>query len=442
MTNNKKHVNKGQDASGSLKGLIARKHDSGFDFSHDTYNGLFAASDGKIYYVLSSVSHETGAQMYSYDPGKDKIQHLGDLTEACGEKGKKTVAQGKSHVPFFESKGKLYFATHLGYYNLVGGREKIGDTPQAYKPYTGGHFLSFDLTTKKFKELAKAPHSEGILTMGMDPQRRRLYGITWPSGRFIRYDMARDELKDFGRISRMGESGVGEDYRTLCRAFAIDPRDGMVYFTNADGEILRYNYDMDDIEVFEGVDMKLDYFGKYDPSSPGHMGYNWRQVVWYEPEKAIYGVHGNSGYLFRFDPSVPKLEIVERISSLPSKKSGMFDQFYYGYLGFTLGPDGHTLYYLTGGPIYIDGKRLQKTRTTGEIEMKGFENLHLVTYNIPEHKYTDNGPVFLLNGDIPSFVNSIAVDKNDVVYTLARISGKDSERFDLISIPGPFEKKK
>jgi hypothetical protein len=28
----------------------------------------------------------------------------------------------------------------------------------------------------------------------------------------------------------------------------------------------------------------------------------------------------------------------------------MFDEFSYGYLGFTLGPDEQTIYYLTGGP--------------------------------------------------------------------------------------------
>ena len=63
----------------------------------------------------------------------------------------------------------------------------------------------------------------------------------------------------------------------------------------------------------------------------------------------IYGVHGNSGYLFRFDPRVPRVEVLDRITSLPSQRSGMFDEFSYGYLGFILGPDGNTLYYLTGG---------------------------------------------------------------------------------------------
>ena len=34
--------------------------------------------------------------------------------------------------------------------------------------------------------------------------------------------------------------------------------------------------------------MRLDYFGKYDPTNPGSMGYNWRSILWYEPEHVAY----------------------------------------------------------------------------------------------------------------------------------------------------------
>jgi hypothetical protein len=74
--------------------LTARALDSGFELSNGTFNGMLAASDGKIYYVLCAASIDTGGQMYSYDPATDKIEHLGDLTEAAGEKGLKTVPQG------------------------------------------------------------------------------------------------------------------------------------------------------------------------------------------------------------------------------------------------------------------------------------------------------------------------------------------------------------
>jgi hypothetical protein len=251
------------------------------------------------------------------------------------------------------------------------------------KPYPGGHFLAYDVTTGEFQNLAKAPRGEGILSMTMDTRRGRLYGLTWPTGYFLRYDLATDELKDLGPTSRQGENGKGENYRTLCRSLVVDPQDGSVYFTTGDGAILRYRYDSDCIEVVEGEDLKRDYLGFYDPTSPGHMGYNWRQVIWCPSEKAVYGVHGNSGYPFRFDPRVPRVDVLERITSLPSKRSGMYDQFSYGYLGFTLGPDGRTLHYLTGGPVYVDGKRVVGKSATAMGESKGVENLHLITYDIP-----------------------------------------------------------
>jgi hypothetical protein len=421
-------------ASGDeAKKLVARTFNSGFELSHETYNGISAASDGRIYYVLCSESIDTGAQMYSYDPATDKIKHLGDLTEASGEKGAKTIVQGKSHVPFFESNGKLYFATHVGYYTVKGGRELMGVPPPGYKPYPGGHFLAYDLATGKFEDLAKGPEEQGILTMTMDPKRGRLYGITWPNGYFLRYDLASKNLKNLGAISEEGEAGTGPTYRTLCRSMVVNPDDGAVYFTTSEGDIHRYRYDRDAIEKVQEDNLRKDYFGTYDHTSPGHMGYNWRQAVWYAPEKAIYAVHGNSGYLFRFDPAASRVDVIERITAQPSRRSGMFDKFYYGYLGFGLGPDNRTLHYLTGGVIYKNGRPLI-ARSEGKVGSRGEENLHLVTYDIPAGTYKDHGPIFFENGQRPAYVNSIAVGKDGSVYALSNITDGGHTRTDLIRI--------
>ncbi len=418
--------------------LIARTYNSGFELSHDSYNGISAPSDGKIYYVLSSESIDVGAQVCSYDPATDKIRHLGDLTEICDEKGVKAIPQNKSHVSFIESRGKLYFASHIGYYTIRNGMETMGVPPPGYKPYPGGHFLSYDMSTGKFKNLAKEPHGEGIMSMTMDTRRGRLYGLTWPTGYLVHCDLEKRELKALGPVSKDGEKGSGPTYRTLCRSLVVDPEDGSVYFTTADGFILRYRYDRDSIEEVQGEDLKKDYFGCYDPASPGTMAYNWRQALWYLPEKVIYGVHGNSGYLFRFDPRIPRVELLERLTSEPSKRSGMYDEFSYGYLGFTLGPDGHTLYYLTGGPIYVNGKRLAGKSSTAKGESKGQEDLHLITYDIPNAKYIDHGAIFFKDGQRPSYVNSIAVGKDGTVYALSRITENGHTRTDLIGIPSPF----
>ncbi len=417
---------------GGERRLVARSFNSNFPLAHDSYNGVSCASDGKIYYVLCTSVPDIGAQMYAYDPTTDKIAHLGDLTEACGEKGTGTVCQGKSHVNFIEAGGKLYFSTHLGYYANVNGREGFGPPPPGMRQYPGGHFLSYDMRSGRFENLGVDPNGGGIISMTMDPQRGRLYGLAWPSNHFLRYDLARRELRDIGLIP--GYPADPAVFRALCRAPIVDPDDGSVYFTTVHGRIIRYAYVRDALEVVAGEDMVKDYFGVYDPEKPGHMGYNWRQTVWYAPERMIYGVHGNSGYLFRFDPRTPNLELLERLTSLPSQRSGMYDQFSFGYLGFALGPDRHTLYYLTGGPIYVDGKRVTGKATTAKGEAKGLENLHVVTFDIRTATYSDHGAVYFENGNVPTYVNTLAVGQDGAIYAVARPDPAGT-RSDLMRIP-------
>jgi len=422
------------------KKITAKTYNSGFALGHDSYNAMGTASDGRIFYCLSSENIDQGAKMFCLDPKTQKVTEVGDLTEACGEKGSKAIPQGKSHVNFAEMNGKLYFGTHVGVYSIVEGKETMGIPPAGYKPYPGGHLLSYDLKSGKFEDFGIAPGREGVLTFKMDTKRGRIFGLTWPSGIFFRYDLTTRNLKSFGKQCADGEDGVGPTYRTVCRSIAVDLDNGSAYFTTSEGTILRYNAATDTVVPVEGEDMKKDYFGLYDPTSPGHMGYNWRSTFWRAKDKMIYGVHGNSGYLFRFDPRAPRIEVLDRITSEPSKRCGMFDQFSYGYLGFGLGPDGKTIHYLTGGPIYVDGKRLAGKAKTAMGEAKGQEDLHLVTYDIEKLKYTDNGAVFYENGQRPLYVNAITVGKDGVVYTLPRITENGKTRSDLVAIPSPLKK--
>jgi hypothetical protein len=414
--------------------LTARTYHSGFADAHDTYNGMGCGSDGKIYYVLCAEKHDVGGRMYVFDPATEKTRLLGDLTEICGEAGRKTIVQGKSHVNFVEMNGKLYFSTHIGFYSLIDGMEKPGIPPAGWKPYPGGHLLSYDLKTEKFEDFGVAPGGEGILTTSMDTKRGRLYGITWPKGYFFRYDLQQKEWKNYGLFAAQGEDGKGASYRTLCRSIAVNLDDGSAYFSNADGEIFRCDYTEDRVVAVKGEDLRKDYFGLYDPTSPGHMGYNWRQTFYRSADQMIYGVHGNSGYLFRYDPKRNRIEVLERITSEVSKASGMFDQFSYGYLGFAPGHDGRTLHYLTGGPIYQDGRRVAGKTSTAMGEAKGLENLHLITYDIPTMKYRDHGAIFYENGQRPLYVNAIAIGRDGTVYFLARITEGGRTRTDLVRV--------
>ena len=421
--------------------LTATRHFSGFPDAHDSYNSISSASDGKIYYVLSSQQYNMAGQMFVFNPDSSETKWLADLDEICGEKGKNYISQGKSHTRFYECDGKLYFSTHVGYYEMIDGMECLPvHAPEGYKLYPGGHFLSYDLNEGTFENLAVAPEGEGIITMIMDKERKQLYGITWPRGYFIQYDLDKKKMKNLGLVSENGEAGkVGDDYRVLCRSMFVDPRDGRVYYSTSEGNIFYYDPLLSVIEKFEEANLRLDYFGKYDPKNPGNMAYNWRSIVWEPYEEVAYGVHGNSGYLFRFDPRKKTIEIVDRITSEPSRNSGMFDQFSYGYLGFDLGPDERTIFYLTGGPIYIDGKRVKGVDEIAMGAARGLENLHLITYYIPTAEYKDHGPVFYSDGSRPTYVNSIAIDKKGNVYTLARFEHQGNVIADLIKINNPLK---
>lgn len=413
--------------------LHARLYNSGFALGDDNYNACFQASDGKIYYVIASASVDTGAQMFAFNPATQRIEHAGDLTAAVGEKGLHAIPQGKGHSIFVESDGKLYFATHVGYYQppTPSGLELMGIPPPGYKPYPGGHFVSYDLATHKFENLAKAPEGEGILSFAMDPQRQRLYGLTWPSGFFLRYDMRTHQLKNLGSVFLGGEKGVpGRTFRVICRTLVVDPQDGSVYYTTGHGDIVEYRYATDSLAKVKGLSLKRDVFGNLNPSEPGTMAYNWREAFWYAPENAIYAIHGRSGYLFRFDPRTRKVEVITRLASDETLASGMFDRNKYGYLGFALGLDGHAIYYLTGA------------RTDAA---NGADEIHFVTYNIPSKRRIDWGVLQLPGGTRPYAAQSMAIGRNGMIYAIAKVTSathtghKGTFRIDLLSFPNPAE---
>ena len=414
--------------------ITARLHPSHFEKCDSNFDSLSLASDGCVYYTLCSHDIDTHARVYRQ--GLDGEPALaGDLGVIVGEAGAKSVPQGKSHSPFYEHDGKLYLATHCGYYKPSSNKEEPGEAPPGYTTYPGGHFLAYDMASGEFTRLTKAPPGEGFMTLSMDRDRGRLYGLTWPRGFFMYYDLESGRMVDLGPVSREGELGDGETYFCLCRSLGIDPRDGSVYFTNADGEMLQYSYAEDRVET-TGISLKRDVFGHWDPHEPGHQGYNWRKSHWHPEHERFYAIHGRSGYLFSYDPRAGEVEIIERIAAHELRRNGRFEPFRYGYLSFALGQDGETVYYVTGthGLEAEDGRRVA-------------EVLHLVTYNLRTGQYLDHGVLRLEDGRYPTMTHSIAVHPNGRIYTAPWIEkpgeggsakGKPRHQVDLISFADPM----
>lgn len=385
----------------------------------ESYNGIGVADDGTVYYAIDSRVYNIPGQIYSLNPKTQKIIYIADLNTATGQGDEKAVAQGKVHVNFMEGHGKLYFSTHLGYYNESNGIERRGAPPDGYKPYPGGHFMSYDLRTGKFESLAIAPNDEGIVAFNMDAKRGQLYGLTWPSGRFLRFNLKTRQLKDLGSVFDGGEAGkIGSTYRAICRRIVLDPDDGSVYFTTGDGAIHAYRYKTDTLETVPGVSLRKDYFGQWDPSKHG-MAYNWRDAVWNPNDHAIYAINGASGYLFRFDPTTRKVRVLQRLTSKPSQATGMFDKVVYGYLGFAIDPHTDILYYLTGAP---------SSQRSSQSECS-----HLITYDIAKGKYEDHGQIMLDNGQPAGDEQALALAPDGTIYTLTKFRRDGRRVMDLVS---------
>ncbi|HTH53414.1 MAG TPA: hypothetical protein VL495_05660 [Edaphobacter sp.] len=413
----------------TIRATVYNSHFSEAAKGGEAWNGVSVADDGTVYYVLSSPVYNVPAHMYSLDPKTKEIKDISSLNDAVGQTGK-FVVQGKSHVSFVQDGDKLYFSTHLGYYNHVEGVEVNAPAPEGYAKYPGGHFVSYDIKTGKFEDLGIAPGGDGIIAFAMDTQRKRMYGITWPRGEFLRYDLKTKKLKDLGTEFHGGEEGkLGDTYRSICRRIVIDPRDGSAYFTTGEGNIYRYDYAEDSISQVEGVSLKKDYFGQQDPTQHG-MAYNWRAAVWDSQRNVIYGVNGRTGYLFRFDPQAKTVEVLDRLTSLPSRKSGMYDKFNYGYLGLVLGADGRTLYYLTGSPLPAGMKTKNSAKASTS---NGAEGCHLITYDVTTGRYTDHGLIVLEDGSPATAAQSLAVAPDGTVYTMVYVPRNGRRIIELIS---------
>lgn len=414
------------------KNILAKRYHSNFPQSKGNYNGISSASDGLIYYVLCSGDLDIGAQMYSFNPMNDQIKHLADLTEAVGEKDIKAIPQGKSHVNFYEYEGKLYFASHVDFYTFLDGKEIMGIPPEGYLPYQGGHLLSYDMTSGDVEDLGVAsPSKGGVLALTMDRSRGRLYGITWPSGDVFRYDVKSKELKALGKFFADGEEGDGEKFQVLSRSLTVNEVNGSVFFANFTGQIFEYILEQDEIVKVSQDNLKKDYFGTLTSG----MGYQWRQSIWSQYDKMIYGVHLETEYLFRLDPKTRKIEIIERLASQTSKSAGATG---YGVsLGLVFGHDGHTIYHISHA--YPSAAEFEEfgDKAVDQLRLK---NHHLISYDLKNNKYEDLGEIAFDGGSEPIHINSLALGTNGIFYALATIKLEDgSETTDLISFANPTQ---
>lgn len=374
----------------------AKMIDGDFLYGDSNYNGITYASDGSVYYVICSHNKRSGAQLFRYNPRIGEVDNVGDLTTIVGEDRTKVINQGKVHSDLYEHKGKLWFGTHAGAYD---------------RTYPGGHFMSYDLKTGEFEDLGIPAPNEGLVTVSMDTTRNRMYAVTWPGYSFLSLDI------NTMKVERWMEA-IAPTPQQGPRSLGIDPTTGNVYWHSMFSSIQVYDYSKDEISTLKKPNFGHPMFNI--PLAKEGVNYSvgvaWRSVKWNEAYQKFYAIMYFSDWLVSFDPKMGELEILDRISAGPNKKSGDTD---YTSLAFEISEDGQTIYYIAPNTkINLDG-----TLADSEI--------HLVTYNIPLRQYTDHGPIELSDGRRPRYCQGLEVASNGMLYIVGwvNITDKTSDKW-------------
>lgn len=365
--------------------------DGNFLYGDSNYNGITYASDGNVYYVICSHNKKSGAHLFRYNPRIGEVHIVGDLTSIVGEDRSKVINQGKVHCDLYEYKGKLWFGTHADAYD---------------RTYPGGHFMSYDLKSGKFEDLGIPAPNEGLVTVGMDTTRNRMYAVTWPGYSFLYLDINTTE------VGRWMES-IAPTSQQGPRSLGIDPTTGNVYWHDMFGSIQVYDNGKNETRTLKKPNFSNPMFNipLVKEGSDYSVGVAWRSVKWNEAYQKFFAIMYFSDWLVSFDPKTEELEILDRISAGPNRKSGDTD---YTSLAFEISDDGKTVYYIAPNTK----KNSDGTSADSEI--------HLVTYNIPLRQYTDHGPIELSDGRRPRYCQGLEVASNGMLYIVGWVNITDT----------------
>ena len=149
------------------------------------WHGIGMGPGGKVYVGISTGAHLRGEPgdvlIFEYDTASEERRFLAGVREIL--RGEGNLAPGESvakvHSDLLEHDGKLYFSTHD--WSLV----------DAVSDHRGGHFLSFDPATGRFRDLSKSQRlgvsvaGEGIIAMNVLRERQELVGWTIPFGNVV-----------------------------------------------------------------------------------------------------------------------------------------------------------------------------------------------------------------------------------------------------------------
>lgn len=268
-------------------------------------SALMTHSNGFVY---GATSGRTQSYLFFFNRYINKVRPLGRIAEAAGV----------YHCLIEGGDGAIYIGTGLNMFaplrltkDFPVEEEAIEkqlwkDIQAPYRDYEGGRIYRYDPRTgdvQRYTEETPCPledlgvpvRNNGIHAMTFSPDKKKIYGLTYPEARFFIFDLATRKTTDLGDImTHKVYSGPERHWRTVPRALYCDPETGYVYTSGDNGFILRYRPGADKLEL---TFMRLP--GEY---WEGLKSWDYPVVENFDtdPDGNLYA-GTNDGYLLRLD---------------------------------------------------------------------------------------------------------------------------------------------
>lgn len=270
-------------------------------------------ASGRIYGATSG----RRAQIFAFEPSTNHLRPLGALPEGGGVRN--AAVAGKDGAVYFGTGRDMTVAQPLSQdWGSELGRDHISkkmwaDIEASYKDYGGGHIYRFDpknWDAARYKanqnavveDLGVPARGEGVYCMKMSADGDKLYGITYPHGKFFVFDLASRQASIIGDTWReVMFSGPRRALRSLPADLIVDRR-GRCYYTSDGGRLAYF-----DPGTGKLVETAAQIPGEIYPIHAGSEPFHPYVETWTGgPGGEIYG-GTNDGYVFRLDSDTQKL---------------------------------------------------------------------------------------------------------------------------------------
>ena len=370
------------------------------------YTACLAASDGRVYVGLNY--HGKGATVAVYDPRTDTMKTLGDMNVIAGQPNVWVEPQSKVHTQIVEgADGSIYFGTHLSaFFNFA----KFTSA----EAYPGGHWMLYDPRADRVRDLGISKKGNGLLTMTMDPERNRLYGITYPQAHFLYYDIDTQRTTDMGQV---------QNWDAIGRTLAVDDL-GRVYGPWGRGRLWRYDPETD------SIDNLLVQLPQREVGVPIHRAYweteqTFTAVAHSDDHKLIYFLETGSSNLVEYDPHDGPEGSMRLLAQLSADRYLGKRDVPYAMISFTRGAD-NVIYYAANSAVGDE---------EGNPYWGGGMSAGLVTYDLNTGKRQDRGLIRTEDDRVVVHPNAASAAPDGTIYFVAHVLEPDGEGRGTSNLP-------